>query len=83
MNNMLDSKEVRVGMRVVVVSGKRKNTTGTVKGVDVEANLIGVLFDGDRATTLGCDTGEFELLKVPSVRLTGRAPPGTVARGSL
>lgn len=83
MDKLLDAKEVRVGMRVIKVSGERENTTGTVRGVDVEANLIGVRFDGDAQTTFSCVAREFQILKNPSIRLTGRPPPGTIARGSL
>ncbi len=81
--NPLDAKEVRVGMRVVKVSGEREGTAATVRGVDVQENLIGVLFDGDTKTTFACNAGEFQILKKPGIRLTGRPPPGTIARGSL
>ncbi len=80
---LLDAKEVRVGMRVVKVSGERQNTMGTVKGVDVGANLIGVLFDGDAKTTFASEAREFQVLKKPFIRLMGRPPPDTIARGSL
>ena len=79
---LLDAKELRVGMRVIKVSGNRQNTTGTVRAVNVRENRFVVLFDGDKTITPECDPREFKILTLPRLHLTGRPPPNTVARGS-
>jgi len=66
----LDTKELSVGMRVIKIGGERENTTGTVRGVNVEMNLIGVLFDGDTKTTFSCDAREFQILNLNQVTET-------------
>ena len=78
----LDTKKLSVGMRVIKVCGERQNTTGLVKAVDVGLNRFAVLFDGDEAVIQNCDPKEFQILISTVIRLTGRSPPHTIARGS-
>ncbi|KKU76895.1 MAG: hypothetical protein UY03_C0024G0008 [Parcubacteria group bacterium GW2011_GWA2_47_64] len=76
----LDTKELRIGMRVIKISGSRQNTTATVRAIDVGNNMFGAIFNGDKTITQRCDPKEFEILKLPNLRLTGTPPPGTEAR---
>jgi hypothetical protein len=78
----LDAKELRVGMRVIKVRGERQHTTGVVRAVNVGENWFAVLFDGDQRITVGCNPKEFEVLGNQNLRLTGKPPPHTIARGS-
>lgn len=79
----LDTKELSVGMRVIKICGERQNTTGVVRAVNVGENWFSILFDGDQRVTLGCDPAEFKILKNKNLRITGKPPPNTIARGSL
>ena len=73
----LDAKDLQVGMRVITRDEKR---TGTVKGLDVGRNKIGVILDGDTKATLECDPAEFKILTTLELRLPGRPPPNTIPR---
>lgn len=57
----LDTKELRVGMRVVKITGERRGDTGLVRTVNVEENTFSLLFDGDAKATLWCDPKKFEI----------------------
>ncbi len=81
-NEPLDAKQLSRGMRVMKISGERQGVTGTVKGVDWANNLIGVEFDGDNRTTFECTPAEFKVI-TSGIRITGKPPPHTIARGSL
>ncbi|HEY4508410.1 MAG TPA: hypothetical protein VJJ55_02010 [Candidatus Paceibacterota bacterium] len=79
----LDTKELSVGMRVIKIGGEVSNREGVVRAVNRAENRFAVLFDGDRAVTMNCDPTEFRKVETVRPHLTGKPPPGTIARGSL
>ena len=80
-NEELRASQCSIGMRVITVSGTRR--TGTVRALDVANNVIGVRFDGEDRVTPMCAPSAFTLSPDPNLRLTGKAPEGSVARGTL
>ena len=81
MSQPLNASKCSIGKRVITTVGALR--TGTVRAVDVAFDLIAVRFDGDEKNTIGCDPATFAVSPDPTLRLTGKAPANTVARGSI